>query len=527
MKARPFQQMMPPRNRLHLFAGGAVFAIVVLFRLCIIKFSPINTFIASLPDDAWYYIGIARHIAAGAGSTFDGIHATNGYHPLWMIVVATSRLVTGDMELLRFAGMIAVLQLLLGAAAACMNAMLCHRILKSNALAGLMLALHATPFLVYGMTDGMESGLLQLFIAAIFWGAYAFRPFTASISIRVLAFGAIASMAVLTRLDFGLFVAALMLVLLSIQRDLRRAAVIAFPCAIMIPLYLFMNRMHFDTVMPISALLKSTFPHWYFNADALREHAIAVSAGLVTIALSAINARRAMDRDVQLLLRSSAAFVALHLIHTIFFTHWGIQKWHFTAYWPLLIWQIVILERTALVTGRAIGFAALLSFAGQFAFFHNRTDRAFQPHSYTAALWARDNIPTSRLIGMSDCGIFGAVRDNFVVNLDGVVNNAAYQQALKQKGLRGYANDLGISYIAHHAVDAEKVRKGYGTYEYKAYAHLGTEDKPSALMLRESDEVYRGVPFDDGTGTKVFVIWKRRRELSPHDFNVGSTAHMP
>ncbi|MGZ4716132.1 MAG: hypothetical protein ACXWCB_05465, partial [Acidimicrobiales bacterium] len=37
-------------------------------------------------DDAFYYFGIARNVAHGHGSTFDGIDPTNGYHPLWMLV---------------------------------------------------------------------------------------------------------------------------------------------------------------------------------------------------------------------------------------------------------------------------------------------------------------------------------------------------------------------------------------------------------------------------------------------------------
>src|SRR5215471_14491586 len=37
-------------------------------------------------DDAFYYFGIARNVALGHGSTFDGINPTNGYHPLWMLV---------------------------------------------------------------------------------------------------------------------------------------------------------------------------------------------------------------------------------------------------------------------------------------------------------------------------------------------------------------------------------------------------------------------------------------------------------
>ena len=35
-------------------------------------------------DDAYYYFGIARNVADGHGSTFDGINSTNGYHPLWL-----------------------------------------------------------------------------------------------------------------------------------------------------------------------------------------------------------------------------------------------------------------------------------------------------------------------------------------------------------------------------------------------------------------------------------------------------------
>ncbi|MEA2572754.1 MAG: hypothetical protein QOH93_52 [Chloroflexia bacterium] len=41
----------------------------------------------TLPDDAFYYFQTARHIAAGDGSTFDGLHPTNGYHPLWMLLL--------------------------------------------------------------------------------------------------------------------------------------------------------------------------------------------------------------------------------------------------------------------------------------------------------------------------------------------------------------------------------------------------------------------------------------------------------
>ncbi|HEX5316846.1 MAG TPA: glycosyltransferase family 39 protein [Candidatus Kapabacteria bacterium] len=40
-----------------------------------------------LPDDALYYFTIARNLASGYGMSFDGIHPTNGMHPLWLLLI--------------------------------------------------------------------------------------------------------------------------------------------------------------------------------------------------------------------------------------------------------------------------------------------------------------------------------------------------------------------------------------------------------------------------------------------------------
>lgn len=38
-------------------------------------------------DDSFYYIQTARNLAQGYGSTFDRLNPTNGYHPLWLILL--------------------------------------------------------------------------------------------------------------------------------------------------------------------------------------------------------------------------------------------------------------------------------------------------------------------------------------------------------------------------------------------------------------------------------------------------------
>lgn len=61
----------------------AGFTSVILLVFCFFPRSWLVRYLFT--DDAFYYAQIARNIALGLGSTFDGIHETNGYHPLWML----------------------------------------------------------------------------------------------------------------------------------------------------------------------------------------------------------------------------------------------------------------------------------------------------------------------------------------------------------------------------------------------------------------------------------------------------------
>ena len=72
-----------PVERLALLTVVAIIALSGI-RLCT---GPEETLAFLLYDDAYYYFGVARNLAGGHGSTFDGIHPTNGYHPLWCWLV--------------------------------------------------------------------------------------------------------------------------------------------------------------------------------------------------------------------------------------------------------------------------------------------------------------------------------------------------------------------------------------------------------------------------------------------------------
>ena len=56
--------------------------------------------VSILEDDAFYYLGVARSLAEGHGSTFAGSIMTNGYHPLWLALLVPVTWLVQDAELL-------------------------------------------------------------------------------------------------------------------------------------------------------------------------------------------------------------------------------------------------------------------------------------------------------------------------------------------------------------------------------------------------------------------------------------------
>ena len=80
--------------------------LVILFLIFFIylwlAWQPIEKLLSAfLVDDAFYYFKPALNLAGGLGPTFDGEHLTNGYHPLWMGIVAVVYYFFPDDKILR------------------------------------------------------------------------------------------------------------------------------------------------------------------------------------------------------------------------------------------------------------------------------------------------------------------------------------------------------------------------------------------------------------------------------------------
>ncbi len=120
-------------------------------------------------DDAYYYFKVAQNISEGHGSTFDGIHSTNGYHPLWMLVcIPIFALARFDLIL-----PLRVLVIVTGVFQIA-TAILLYRLVRlaispiAGMLAGIYWAFDSY-FLVFLYKTGVESGIAVFFIVLLLY----------------------------------------------------------------------------------------------------------------------------------------------------------------------------------------------------------------------------------------------------------------------------------------------------------------------------------------------------------------------
>lgn len=187
--------------------------------LLVIVFMPIQIFAATsdtwnfannwfIRDDAYYYFKIAQNISMGLGSTMDGIHLTNGYHPLWMLVcIPIFALARFDL-ILPLRVLLIVMSLL-----SVSTAIILYQLLSATVsrLTGMLAAIYwvFSPFVVWSYyRQGLESGIGLFFTMLFLYMVYKFeqgwRKTQPNIQ-QIALLGFVAALVAFSRLDLIFF----------------------------------------------------------------------------------------------------------------------------------------------------------------------------------------------------------------------------------------------------------------------------------------------------------------------------------
>jgi len=218
-------------------------------------------------DDAYYYYTIARNAAAGLGLSFDSINLTNGFHPLYQILLVPVALAAGIVSsdpwvLIHLAlTLCSLFDLLSGIVLGMLMIPFFHRRIVLWGTAAWMLG----PWSVLLTLRGLEGSVNVLLLAL--WLLLVLRhisDFSSQRRISILL-GVLYGLAILARTDNLLYVGAGLIVqsvvvmrgrrhemgaaLLNGAYGMLAAVVIALPWAIW-------NLVHFQTIVQTSALVK-------------------------------------------------------------------------------------------------------------------------------------------------------------------------------------------------------------------------------------------------------------------------------
>ena len=175
----------------------SVLAVVGLFYLTYIIGADIETILASTHDDAAYYLQIARNLTDGNGLSFDTIHRTNGFHPLWLYCVLPLAVLFDDPQTLYRSVLLLQLGLVLVT-----GYLLATVLSRFTGRTGVLTGLGIFVFLVLRESlKGMETALSILLVVVLCWAVIHRRILDRGGKRDFLEMGLLMGAMVLARLD--------------------------------------------------------------------------------------------------------------------------------------------------------------------------------------------------------------------------------------------------------------------------------------------------------------------------------------
>jgi hypothetical protein len=429
---------------------------------------PLNLLARLFPDDAFFYLSIARNFAAGKGSSFDGLHPTNGYHPLWMLLLSLFH------HLLPLRGEPGLRGVIVLDAALFVVALLAMGTLLARV--GLSAPAQRCATAVAVATVGFANFGMEAFVwLAAFWSftAVVWRLLDRPSGAGTYLLAALSVVACyLARSDSALFIAAMggYLTVVLVAREGERGAGMAL-AAIWAPLIWIavaqaaVNRAYFGSAHTISSALKlgpASLGLEMLRADDGRTLQTTlhrgvflgvVGASALAIALLVASAWRDAARNHwRRLLVAANAYVFLFCTAALLTLTEAPRTWYYTvAFSVLTVTALSIVEwwprRVAAPRKGPLYVGAAL--VGLLAFGSLAAQVRSSPHdnSLATAAWLRSHTTPDTISYVTDgSGIISYFSERPVIDGDGLANTFHFKDCVERRQLDDYLreNDVAI-----------------------------------------------------------------------------------
>jgi|GEM_PF-1211355 len=448
-----------------------------------------------IQDDGYYYLLVAENILDGRGATFDGIHPTTGFQPLYQGLTVLYAGLSRALGVSVFKTIYVVNFLLVIAASLVLFRSLLRldpRLSRFWLFCGILILFPFNfPLVFKRLACGMEMGLSLFLLSCAFYLLCRWPRTAKEASAFGLTSGLLMGLLGLTRIDYFLFAALFLVALgLGLTREGRSRGIAFYLAGLALPvgIYALIAGLYLDTMVPVSFLAKKQYvAHWkegtpfvdffgaflsgaakmwifpvgftVFGFYVLGGETLLIAAVLLMgIGAGILLCRRAFPGKIRerkwplpLVWVAGAA-----LLHTLFFA-WGgpnfilsAQFWYYTP--QLLTLAVVLLwimGTLSTVIERCLGLTLLVLLSVSTLAYDLRWDiDSFEPLRKSVIV-AREIIPPSAVVGSWDAG-FNAywLQPRTTINLDGMANSRKYLEQVLSKGEIGrYLQRENVSYL--------------------------------------------------------------------------------
>lgn len=431
--------------------------IALLVRLWLV-WQPLDRLITILADDAFLYFQIARNVAGGAGPAFDASGPTNGFHPLWLLLISPIWIVAdGDLAV----HLALTLAAVFGAASGVLVYLLGYR-LGGRLVATVAAAVWAIlPSAVLLSADGMETSLVVMCALLVLNSAGRYQDEMQTS--RAVALGLAGGMMLLARTDTVFLFALVGLWIVAIapgDRKLAHGLCVAGIAAVPLMPWLVWNLYTFGTIVQVSAVavptaLKGTSVDKRGKIGLL--DAVGPTLDLYGGLFSSIPFVLLLAKDLSCRWRQAILplFIPLTALGALMIAHGAIRGSPRHYYFALL--TVVLTLSAGLVLSRGVKAPRLRVLGvvlalGMFLLDNARVVAIRWNGDYPAqtamlaAARSLNQLPEDGVVGAWNAGILGYYGGLPVINLDGIVSNAAYV-AMVNSELGTYALSQNVTHI--------------------------------------------------------------------------------
>jgi hypothetical protein len=491
------------------FSGLIVLAAMVLsglaIRLYVSWLGAYHLFQKCVVDDAYFYLNIAKNIASGTGATFDGSIMTNGFHPVYAILLVPVFWLSPSNPEAPLHWALTILSVFNVLTSVVLYRIL-HRIAgRAAAWIGSFIWLF-NPYVIMISLSGVEVSVAAFFLSLCIFLYIQLRGSTEWGFSGIIRLALVTALAILSRVDSVFLFGSIALDMLysSYHRRLlasRRTLQIALygvSTLVFLAPWFAWNLANFGTIRQISGVTLPNIAHTmylqrfqtyaslqFFRTELFHlktwiSHVVLYGGGGPLIALGIaicllllIRRRTAAAAAIWMQVRelSFAALFAVLVVlfYSLYFWGW-LRPWYYLSVILVVTLFLAVLSGYILTgfrapslragSARPLGLAILVltayfSYVGVTAWRSGLF--AFQKQLYDSAIWLNSNTSKDDRIGAISAGIYGYLTRR-TTDLAGVVNQEAYK-AMREKRIFSYLVEKKIAYL----VDREDMVNFYSS----------------------------------------------------------------